>query len=487
MQAASSTGRSGGGPLAWLQAGKWFSSLGLSNLLSLPHPEQQEAAAPAAQQAVHVLVQGEEEQDSTRVASSPATATATANPPRVSTHLGMQPLQPFQHLSHATMHTNVSGTAHAIGTAVHSKGPLRASDMLAGVPLHEMQERRQAAQQAAQQLQRQQQQLGGGGSGEGSVAFPASSSSGATSSSARNSSLWGSTAGQAAPATTVAPPPSRAAPSQDSASLRAELSPVTSPEAAVAFAAYERVVAGRRMVPVSLSLHLQAAEGQRLKVVGGHSNLGKWSLDAAPELQRSEGDSWQVTVQLPAGSVTEYKYSLLDSSGRVVALQGGNNGVLAVGFGDERLEVQDSWEGDAAGVSVIVDGQQGAWPATRESRLVAWANDLFQQVASLRQDLRSSRMELVGAREEAHAAQAEAARLLCEVEGMRGAMAELAAERQVDRAELAQSQAVNQVLQAQLADTTASLYEAIETASELLAGQEYDDGEASDSGAAVSS
>lgn len=28
---------------------------------------------------------------------------------------------------------------------------------------------------------------------------------------------------------------------------------------------------------------------------------------------------------------------------------------------------------------MIVDGDRSAWPATRESRLVAWANDLFQQ------------------------------------------------------------------------------------------------------------
>lgn len=35
--------------------------------------------------------------------------------------------------------------------------------------------------------------------------------------------------------------------------------------------------------------------------------------------------------------------------------------------------------GDAAGVSVVVDGDRGAWPATRESRLVSWANELFQQ------------------------------------------------------------------------------------------------------------
>ncbi len=44
-----------------------------------------------------------------------------------------------------------------------------------------------------------------------------------------------------------------------------------------------------------------------------------------------------------AGSICEYKYALLDSSGNVLALQSGNNGVLAIRANDQRLEVLDSW------------------------------------------------------------------------------------------------------------------------------------------------
>ncbi|KAL4458812.1 hypothetical protein ABPG75_013677 [Micractinium tetrahymenae] len=286
-------------------------------------------------------------------------------------------------------------------------------------------------------------------------------------------SLWGSTAAATA-GSAAATEPLHA---EDSGSLRAELSPVTSPEAAVAFAAYERAVGSRRLVPVRLALQLQAAEGQRLKVVGGHKSLGKWALDAALEMRRTEGDTWEATVQLPAGSVTEYKYALVDAAGHPVALQAGNNGVLAVGFADERLEVLDSWVGDAAGVSVIVDGDRGAWPATRESRLVSWANELFQQVASLRQDLRKSRMELVGAQEEVRGAQLEAARLASELEEVRASVAELEAERAAGRAELAQAKALNSALQAQLEDTTASLKEAIEMASNLMAAQKDEEEE----------
>lgn len=345
-----------------------------------------------------------------------------------------------------------------------STGPLRAnaSDLLAGVPLDAMRER----QQAAQQLQRQQQQLGGGPANGPTPTSAAAPPPGT------NGSLWGSTTGPAA-----APAAAKQPLVADSGSLRAELSPVTSPEAAVAFAAYEQAVGSRRLVPVRLTLQLQAAEGQRLKVVGGHKSLGKWALDAALEMRRTEGDTWEATVQLPAGSVTEYKYALVDAAGRPVALQAGNNGVLAVGFADERLEVLDSWAGDAAGVSVVVDGDRGAWPATRESRLVSWANELFQQVASLRQDLRNSRMELVGTQEEVRGAQLEAARLAGELEAVRASMSELEAERAADRAELAQAKALNSALQAQLADTTASLKEAIEMAGDLMAAQAEDEPE----------
>lgn len=58
--------------------------------------------------------------------------------------------------------------------------------------------------------------------------------------------------------------------------------------------------------------------------------------------------------------------------------------------------------GDSGGGGhVLAQGSEAgpAWPATRESRLMAWANDMFQQVAILKQDLRRSQMEVAGAKE----------------------------------------------------------------------------------------
>ena len=44
-----------------------------------------------------------------------------------------------------------------------------------------------------------------------------------------------------------------------------------------------------------------------------------------------------------AGSLTEYKYVLVDAGGSPLAWQDGNNSVLALREGDARVEVFDSW------------------------------------------------------------------------------------------------------------------------------------------------
>ena len=46
---------------------------------------------------------------------------------------------------------------------------------------------------------------------------------------------------------------------------------------------------------------------------------------------------------LTAGSMTEFKYAVVGLDGAVLALQQGNNSVLAVRMGDQQLEVLDAW------------------------------------------------------------------------------------------------------------------------------------------------
>lgn len=58
---------------------------------------------------------------------------------------------------------------------------------------------------------------------------------------------------------------------------------------------------------------------------------GKWVMVDGPELKWTEGDRWRATVSLPAGSIHEYKYVLLDSTGvHAQNWQRGNNSVLAI-------------------------------------------------------------------------------------------------------------------------------------------------------------
>ena len=50
-----------------------------------------------------------------------------------------------------------------------------------------------------------------------------------------------------------------------------------------------------------------------------------------PELKWTEGDRWHAEITLPSGSIYEYKYVLLDSSGtHALTWQRGNNSVLAI-------------------------------------------------------------------------------------------------------------------------------------------------------------
>ncbi|EFN53360.1 hypothetical protein CHLNCDRAFT_53918 [Chlorella variabilis] len=373
--------------------------------------------------------------------------------------------------------------ASASGLASGSTGPMKAnaSDLLAGVPLEQMVQRNKAQQQ----LKRQLGQLNGSASGDSWGDMDA-----ATQPPAASSSISATAAAPAAvPPPASAAAPAAAAPSSTSSSSsssststsasspdeeddgrqQAGLSAVTSPEAAMALAAYHGAIAHRRKVGVAFRLKHAAEPGQRVKLVGGHKSLGMWSLHDAPELQLCKGNIWQATIKLPAGSITEYKYALLDSSGNVLALQAGNNGVLAIRMNDQRLEVQDTWAGDSSGGQVVSEGEVGlAWPVNRETRLQAWAADMFQQLAMMRQDLRLARMEVVGAQEETREARMEALRYQSQLLAKQVKLAEVETEHALDKARLVEAETINSMLKEQLAETTASLQEAIE----LLASEE---------------
>ncbi len=68
---------------------------------------------------------------------------------------------------------------------------------------------------------------------------------------------------------------------------------------------------------------------------------GAWQLRDGPDLNWTQGNNWRAVIELPSGTIYEYKYVLLDSqSGQALTWQRGNNSVLAIKAGEESIEVR---------------------------------------------------------------------------------------------------------------------------------------------------
>lgn len=63
-------------------------------------------------------------------------------------------------------------------------------------------------------------------------------------------------------------------------------------------------------VPVSFSIQKPLEFGQQMVLVGDSDHLGGWELERAPIMTWSDGDTWRVTIDLPAGSTVEYKFAI---------------------------------------------------------------------------------------------------------------------------------------------------------------------------------
>ena len=71
------------------------------------------------------------------------------------------------------------------------------------------------------------------------------------------------------------------------------------------------------------------------------AGAGAWQLRDGPDLSWTQGNNWRAVIELPSGTVCEYKYVLLDSqSGQALTWQRGNNSVLAIKAGEESIEVR---------------------------------------------------------------------------------------------------------------------------------------------------
>lgn len=193
--------------------------------------------------------------------------------------------------------------------------------------------------------------------------------------------------------------------------------------------------------------------GQTIRIIGGHDQLGAWNLAKAPFLRWSEGDLWNVTMELAAGGVYEYKYVVVEADGVTAASwQRGANNVLALQLTDEEVEVYDNWK-NAPGALCVVDGAE----VTRERKLLAWAGDMAVQ----RSELRRTRMELAQAREEIRVLRAELSVLRMEVSEAN--IARAAAEARQLELERANSQ-----LRLEVATSQATARSTMEEAARLL-------------------
>jgi hypothetical protein len=99
----------------------------------------------------------------------------------------------------------------------------------------------------------------------------------------------------------------------------------------------------RRAARVRFCLNFHVDFGQRVCLVGGSPELGAWVLADAVPLEWGDGDQWHAAVDLPAGSVVEYKYVVVGTGGHAAAWQAGNNSVLALRHADDEVEVYDNW------------------------------------------------------------------------------------------------------------------------------------------------
>ena len=138
-----------------------------------------------------------------------------------------------------------------------------------------------------------------------------------------------------------------------------------------------------------LSVRFDTQMGDEVRVVGSHAALGLWDAGRAARMAWSEGGVWDCEVELPAGTVQEYKYVVCGPDGAVKQWQEGNNGVIPVPLdAREPVTLQDSWGGPSQSA-----GKLGA-------KLSGWVKDMERLVEGSRAEVRQVQMELAEKNEE---------------------------------------------------------------------------------------
>ena len=97
------------------------------------------------------------------------------------------------------------------------------------------------------------------------------------------------------------------------------------------FAMQQSSGAAGEQAQVTFWLLYHAEYGQRISIVGSVPALGSWQHSQGAEMTWGEGHHWSVTVEVPVGTLVEYKFVVLEPDGHTaLQWQQGNNAVLAV-------------------------------------------------------------------------------------------------------------------------------------------------------------
>ena len=138
-----------------------------------------------------------------------------------------------------------------------------------------------------------------------------------------------------------------------------------------------------------LSVRFDTLMGDEVRVVGSHACLGLWEAGHAARMEWSEGGLWECELELPAGTVHEYKYVVCGADGAVKQWQEGNNGVIPVPLdAREPVTIQDSWGGPSSSAGGLA------------AKLSGWVKDMERLAEGSRAEVRQAQMELAQTNEE---------------------------------------------------------------------------------------
>ncbi len=113
----------------------------------------------------------------------------------------------------------------------------------------------------------------------------------------------------------------------------------------------EQFVIQSEKTPPKIQVHFRVKKhvdfGQSIGVLGANNILGSWDVSKVVALTWTDGDHWQLTIDLPGNTYLEYKFVVL-YQGKVLEWETGPNHRLTLPrISTTPIKVFDSWGGGA--------------------------------------------------------------------------------------------------------------------------------------------